>query len=364
MFLMTKGQTPPSLVNTKCPHCGNTQVESGGNRKRKLRTLEGTQTCHVKRWRCRGCKRQLGSTYPKDCPRSSWYSLKLQSVFMATQNYRVTEAVHQDLAVILEYSITQRTRLAWSGKAAMRAARRTDKENSSLAQRIAFGSIDDLRFGKHSRFTAYIYWEAQTGCPLAGDFEASREFTRVRDLLSSFKADVVLCDGGKEILEALNWLEVRPVVYRCWFHVLQSILVQTKKADRKAMLNDFKQLLGYKVLGEAEAFLWDVMFKRWTSVIQLLIGAWEGIKAWWSTRDFATNNVAERGNGRLWRRVHRRNIRSVGCGQDWLELGLYRVRHRKLRRKGKSVWRLLSSHDSPDSWISAVSTPLGRSTDF
>jgi hypothetical protein len=259
----------------------------------------------------------------------------------------------------------------------MRATRRTNKENSSLAKRIAFGSVDDIRFGKHSRFTAYIYWEArtarkvlsceqeaQTGCPLEADFEASREFTRVRDLLSTFKADAILCDGGKEILEALSWLEVRPIAYRCWFHVVQSILVLTKKEDRKAILADLKQLLGYKVLGEAEAFLWDVLFKRWTSVIQPLISAWDGIRAWWSTRSFATNNVAERGNGRVWRRVHRRNIRSLACGQDWLVVGLYRVRHRKLRSKGKSVWRLLSSRDSPDSWVTAVSTPLGRSTDF
>ena len=363
---MTNRQPPPTLVNTKCPHCGNTHIESGGNRKRKLRTLTGTQICYVKRWRCRGCKRQLGSSYPRDCPRSSWYSLKLQSVYITTQNYRVTEAVHQDLAVIFEYPLTQRTRLAWSGKAAMRAARRTSKENSSLAKRIAFGSVDDLRFGKHSRFTAYIYWEAQTGCPLAGSFEASREFIRVRDLLSlsTFKADAILCDGGKEILEALSWLEVRPIAYRCCFHVIQGVLVLTKKADRNAVLNDLKQLLGYKVLGEAEAFLWDVVFKRWTSVIQPLVSAWDGIRAWWSTRNFATNNVAERGNGRVWRRVHRRNIRSVECGKDWLVVGLYRVRHRKLMRKGKSAWRLLSSRDSPDSWISAVSTPLGRSTDF
>ena len=67
----------------------------------------------------------------------------------------------------------------------------------------------------------------------------------------------------------------------------------------------------------------------------------------------------ERGNGRVWHRVHRRNVR-----KDWLVVGLYRIRHRKLRRKDKSAWRLLSSRDSPDSWISAVSTPLRRSTDF
>ena len=361
---MTNRQTPPALVNTKCPHCGNTQVESGGNRKRKLRTLGGTQICHVKRWRCSQCKRQLGSSYPNDCPRSSWYSLKLQSVFVITQNYRVTEAVHQDLVVILEYPITQRTRLAWSGKAALRASRRTKKENSSLAKRIAFGSIDDIRFGKHSRFTAYIYWEAQTGCPLEANFEASREFTRVRDLLSTFKADAILCDGGKEILEALSWLEVRPMAYRCWFHVLQSMMLLVKKDNRQALLKDLRQLLDYRILGEAEAFLWDVLFKRWTSIIQPLVSAWNGIKAWWSTRSFATNNVAERGNGRLWRRVHRRNIRSLERGQNWLVVGLYRVRHRKLRVKGKSVWKLLSSRNSPESWITAVNTPLSRSTDF
>ena len=266
--------------------------------------------------------------------------------------------------MIFDYPITQRTRLAWSSKAAMRAARRTNKENSLLAKRIAFGSVDDIRFGKHSRFTAYIYWEAQTGCPLAGDFEASRAFSRVRDLLSTFKADAILCDGGKEILEALNWLEVRPTDYRCWFHVMQSMLLLVKKDDRQVLLKDLQQLLDYRILGEAEAFLWDVLFKRWTSVIQPLVSAWNGIRAWWSTREFATNNVAERGNGRVWRRVHRRNIRSVERGKDWLVVGLYRVRHRKLMRKGKSAWRLLSSRDSPDSWITAVSTPLGRSTDF
>ncbi len=100
---------------------------------------------------------------------------------------------------------------------------------------------------------------------------------------------------GQRFLAALSWLELRPVAYRCWFHLVHSY-----------------------VLGEAEAFLWGVLFSRWTSVIQPLISAWAGIRAWWGARQFSTNNVAERGNGRLWRRVHRCNIRSVRCGQDWL----------------------------------------------
>jgi hypothetical protein len=285
-------------------------------------------------------------------------------MFITTQNYRLTEAAQLDLCFALEYPITQRTRIAWSMKAAYRAKLRTTRENSWLAKRIAFGSVDDLRFGKGSRYTAYIYWEAQTGTPLNASFATSRDFTRVRDILSDFKADAILCDGAPEILEALSWLSVRPVAYRCWFHVLHNILQNTKKENRKAIQKDLQQLLEYKVLGEAEAFLWDVLFPRWVGVIQPLVKAWEGIKAWWLARDFTTNNVAERGNGRLWRRTRCRNIRSLEVGQDWLVVGLYRVRHRPLQQSGESPWKSLSSWDSPGSWMTALSTPLGRSTDF
>ncbi|MER3536880.1 MAG: hypothetical protein C4301_05175, partial [Thermus sp.] len=104
--------SPSSIV--PCPQCGATRValrskhreESGGYRRRKLRTFRGIQEVRVKRIRCAQYGRQKRAFYPvasrrehraasrrehraasrrehrEDCSRSRWYAISIQEHFL------------------------------------------------------------------------------------------------------------------------------------------------------------------------------------------------------------------------------------------------------------------------------------------
>ena len=88
----------------------------------------------------------------------------------------------------------------------------------------------------------------------------------------------MVSDGAQEVGEALGWLGRKLLWARCGFHLMREVRA---KVDRKAWGEIRKDLRGLRGLrpGEREAFFWK----------ELLPPPW-------------TNNVAEVGHGRLWRR--------------------------------------------------------------
>ncbi|WP_297861019.1 hypothetical protein [Meiothermus sp.] len=109
---------------------------------------------------------------------------------------------------------------------------------------------------------------------------------------------------------------------------IREILGKTPRDQRNRLQLELQVLLEMKTLGEAEA-----------------------------------NNTAEVGNGRLWRRQKRRNIRSIPRAKDWLQIALYRTRHRPIQHS-LSAWQRFSNQSSPKCWFLPIITPLRYSTEF
>lgn len=319
--------------------------------------------CKVRRLRCVKCKRQVGCEYPADCPRYRWYSIRFQGIFAVLDSYRVREGVKEDMACLLQYPVCLETRLSWAATRCYRAEQLMAKENPHLLGQIEVGSVDDWVYGVGGRGFGYVYWEGLSGCPIAADLSEERGFERVRDLVADLPPKVMLSDGAAEIKEALSWLGRRLTHVRCWFHILKDILSRTAKDKQKELLSDLQALLKMNKLGDAEAQLWQVLLPKYKGVIEPLIRAWEQIKTYWLKPDLPkTNNVAEQGNARLWRREKRRNIRSKVRGLDWLSSAIYRVRHRPIQ--AQSPWNRLTKLPSPSFWVLPLIFSLKHSTDF
>ncbi|WP_297860113.1 hypothetical protein [Meiothermus sp.] len=304
------------------------KVECGGYRKRKLRTLNGIEETRLKRLRCAGCKRQIRVEYTPECQRYRWYSRLVQGLFAILDSYRVTEAVKADIAALLGYPIVLATRLDWAQSGGDRGQTLLKAENAQIKGLIRTVCVDDWVYGRDSRGQGYGVWEAQSGCPVSADLAEERGFERVRDLLSDGLLDDVVSDGAPEIAEALHWLGSKVQQVRCWFHLSRDILGKTPQDQRNRLQLELQVLLEMKTLGEAEA-----------------------------------NNTAEVGNGRLWRRQKRRNIRSIPRAKDWLQIALYRTRHRPIQHS-LSAWQRLSNQSSPKCWFLPIITPLRYSTEF
>ncbi|AEB11079.1 hypothetical protein Marky_2205 [Marinithermus hydrothermalis DSM 14884] len=340
--------SPSSIV--PCPHCGATREESGGYRRRKLRTFRGIQEVRVKRIRCAQCKRQKRALYPEDCPRSRWYAISIQEHFLILASHRAPESVQNDLAKNLGFPLTRPTRLRWLRSAGARAKRLLQRENRLLRGRVYWGSVDEWAFGRGPKGYGYLYFEAWTGCPLWGDLGHRRRYERVRELLWRLPPRLgVVSDGAQEVGEALGWLGRRLLWARCAFHLMREVRA---KVDRKAW-GEIRE--GLRVLrglgpGEREAFFWKELLPRWGKALEGWVRAWEGLQEAWGAEVPPpwTNNVAEVGHGRLWRRRRRRVLRSLEVGESWLMVGLYRMRHRRIGEK--SPWERLTGTLSPECW--------------
>lgn len=305
----------------------------------------------------------MGCKYPEGCPRYRWYSTVFQGIFAILDSYRVSEIVKEDMAALLQYPVSLPTRLCWAATRGYRAKHLMSKENPHLLGQIEVGSVDDWVYGVGSRGFGYVYWEGLSGCPIAADLAQERSFERVRDLVADLPPKVLLSDGAAEIKEAISWLGRRLNHVRCWFHILKDVLSRTTKDKQKELLGELQALLKIPKLGEAEAQLWQVLLPKYKGVIEPLIRAWEQIKTYWLKPDLPkTNNIAEQGNGRLWRREKRRNIRSKLRGRDWLSSAIYRVRHRPIH--SHSPWNRLTKLPSPKFWVLPLIHSLIHSTDF
>ncbi|GIW36771.1 MAG: hypothetical protein KatS3mg073_0916 [Meiothermus sp.] len=340
------------------------KVECGGYRKRKLRTLNGIEETRLKRLRCAACKRQIRVEYTPECQPYRWYSRLVQGLFAILDSYRVTVAVKADIAALLGYPIVLATRLDWAESGGYRGQTLLKAENAQIKGLIRKVCVDDWVYGRDSRGQGYGVWEAQSGCPISADLAEERGFERVRDLLSDGSLDYVVSDGAPEITEALNWLGSKVQQVRCWFHLSRDILGKTTKDQRNRLQLELQVLLEMKTLGEAEAYFWQVLLPRWKGCLEPLMRAWNQVKSYWlEPRLPKTNNTAEVGNGRLWRRQKRRNIRSIPRAKDWLQIALYRTRHRPIQHS-LSAWQRLSNQSSPKCWFLPIITPLRYSTEF
>jgi hypothetical protein len=301
--------------------------------------------------------------YTQECQRYRWYSRLVQGLFSILDSYRVTEAVKEDIAELLGYPIVLATRLDWAESWSYRGQALLEAENAQIKGLIKDVCVDDWVYGRDSRGQSYVVWEAKSGCPISADLATERSFERVRDLLMDWLPDHVVSDGAPEIAEALSWLGYKVQQIRCWFHLLKDISGKTAKDHWDQLQMELQVLLEMKTLGEGEAYFWQVLLPKWRGSLEPLMRAWDQVKSYWLDPQLPkTNNSAEVGNGRLWRREKRRNIRSIPRGTDWLKTALYRIRHRPIQH-ALSAWQRLTGKSSPKSWVLPIITSLRYSTE-
>jgi predicted nucleic-acid-binding Zn-ribbon protein len=317
-----------SVQEIECPKCHSKQVEHGGYRVRKLRTLEGIQEPKVLKLRCRNCKKHLRSVYPEDTPRASWYSQRVHAVMTVLSTHHVNEGCREEIADILGYPLTLKTHQGWQESRARRIEQQERQQERQQEQRQdgpEVASIDECKLGSS---WAYTVTDTATDYVCTSALSERRNLFVVRDLVAEVEPKAVISDGCKSIEAGLHWFPKIPHG-RCWFHVMQDVCRKVKKEDRPKLVADLQVLYENETLPAAERWLRHLMDCYDTTILMPLMNAWQSLKWWWKLPAMPlTNNTSEHLYGNLWPREKKRDKRSDTRKQAWLTEALWRHNHK------------------------------------
>lgn len=328
-----KTQTYPnaSVQEIECPKCQSKQVESGGYRVRKLRTLEGIQEPRVLKLGCRNCKKHLKSVSPEDTPRASWYSQRVHALMTVLSVHHVSEGCRTEVAEILAYPLTLKTHQAWQEGRARRIEQQ--ERQQTLGQNTPeVASIDECKLGGS---WAYTVTDTSTDYICTSALSDSRNLFVVRDLVAKVEPKAVISDGCKSIEAGMHWFPKIPHG-RCWFHVTQEVCRKVKKEERPQLVADLQVLYENETLPAAERWLRYLMERYDTTILMPLLNAWQGLKWWWKLDTMPlTNNTSEHLYGNLWPRQKKRDKRTDTRKKAWLTEAIWRHNHKPVT-EGKS----------------------------
>ena len=159
--------------------------------------------------------------------------------------------------------------------------------------------------------------------------------------LAGMKVKMVITDGGKGLLNALDDFYPESSRQRCWFHKMSNVLTRLRKANQSACLRGLRKVYCARSRAEAET-LYAAWARDWTEKepsavrcveadLESLLSFYSRPKAHWKM--LRTTNAIER----CFREVRRRT-RSIGCFVNDASLermiyGLFRFLNE--RRAGK-----------------------------
>ena len=346
-------QTYPkaSLQKINCPRCQENNVEHGGYRNRKLRTVRGIEERKVMKLRCRNCKKHLKNIYPKDTPRASWYSTKIHGLMAILSVHHVTEGCCLDVAELFEYPLVFKTRQAWQDSR-VRRIEQQERAYESLIREPEVGSIDECKIGSSWGYTL---------TDTASDFVCSyavtdrRNFSTIRSLVAQVEPKAIISDGCKSIQAAMSWFNYIPHG-RCWFHVMQDVCSNVSKEDRPDLVADLQVLYENDTLAAAHRWYTHLMDTYEQAVLQPLINSWHQLKWWWKLEDMPlTNNTSEHLYAKLWPRQRKRDKRSDDRKKAWLAEAIWRHNHKPVFDKTpfESLFELPSLFNRLD-WLKII----------
>jgi len=224
--------------------------------------------------------------------------------------------------------LTAETRATWQTRGALRAERLHARE---LQGGVVVASLDEFRVGS---WWVYTLTEA---CPepvegvksqaVVGYSFSERCDERVVgeliELIATHDPQALISDGCQTIAAARAYFADKPQG-RCWFHVIKARYGEEQLAP--------------------------------------LFNAWGQLKQYWLIAGMPlTNNASGTLYRALWPRMRKRAARALHRARDWFMQALWRWHHHLIC--GKSPWQRFCGRPSPH-WLTALLTPLGRSSDF
>lgn len=313
-----------SVQEMVCPKCQGKDIEHGGYRTRKLRTLEGIQEPKVLKLRCRKCKKHLRSAYPKDTPRASWYSHRVHAVMAVLSTHHVNEGCRAEVAAVLEYPLTPKTQNTWQ-EARARRIEQQERQKATRQDGPEVASIDECKLGAS---WAYTVTDTATAYVCASALSENRNLFVVRDLVAVVEPQAVISDGCPSIQAGMHWFPKIPHG-RCWFHVILDACRKVNKDERPKLIADLHVLYENETLPAAERWLRHLMERYDTPILAPLLNAWQGLKWWWRLPEMPlTNNTSEHLYGNLWPRQKKRDKRTNTRKKAWLKEALWRHNHK------------------------------------
>lgn len=291
-------QTYPkaSLMKIDCPRCQENNVEHGGYRLRKLRTLNGIEERKVLKLRCRACKKHLRNIYREGTPRASWYSTKMHGLMAILSVHHVTEGCCADVAELFEYPLTLKTRQAWQDSR-VRRIEQQERAYKALIHEPEVGSVDECKIGSS---WGYTLTDTESDFVCSYDVTDKRNFSTVRSLIAQVEPKAVMSDGCKSIQAAMSWFSYIPHG-RCWFHVMQDVCSNVSKEDRPGLVADLQVLYQNDTLAAAQRWYNHLMDTYEQPILQPLINSWHQLKWWWHLEAMPlTNNTSEHIYSKLW----------------------------------------------------------------
>lgn len=318
---------PEGIITEKsCPRCGDERIQSGGYRERKLRDIGGIKERQVKKLRCSTCKKPRGCIYPEDTLRHSWYSDRVHGLVTILDVHQTKEGCIEEVADLLEYPLTQKTRDSWQESRERRIESNNKEANAVIDNEdIGITSIDEFKMGKS---WGYTLTDVLTMFVLTYNVATQRSFLTVRDMLAKIEPKVVISDGCKVIAAALAWFKDIKVG-RCWFHVIKSVVANTPKELKDEMKWDLEFLYTRETIPEAERFLRILLDRYETSSLMPLLNAWHNLKAYWRIPNMPlTNNASEQLYSAITPRRRKRDKRTEVRQKAYLAEIVWRHNHK------------------------------------
>lgn len=327
-----------SVTEKACPRCGSEGIQSGGYRKRKLRNLGGIEKTLVKKLRCSQCKKHRGCIYPEGTLRHSWYSEEIHGLMTILSAHQTKEGCLDEVADLLAYPLTQKTRDIWQE----RRVRRIESSNKKLyilRDNIGITSIDEFKI---SKAWAYTLTDITSKFVLTYGIASKRSFLLVRSMLAKIEPKVVISDGCKVIAAALAWFKDIKVG-RCWFHVIKSVVSNASKDQKDDLKWDLEFLYSCTTLPEAERFLRTLQDRYDITILMPLFNAWQHLKSYWKIPDMPlTNNASEQLYNAITPRRRKRDKRTTVRQQAYLAEIIWRHNHKP--RYGFTPWQHISNN--------------------
>ena len=268
---------------------------------------------------------------------------------------QVDEGCANEVAEWLGYPLKAETGAAWPSTEVWRSEQYEAKEE---VPELGVASLDECKLGSGWMYTLT---DAESQALLAFEPGPERNETTVRALLSEHTPEVVMTDGCPSIEAALAYLpELQEG--RGWFHVIKDVLATFPKNDREKVAWDLEFLYRSETLDDAERFLNILKNKHTSEPLAPLMNAWQQLENYWLIDDMPlTNNASETLYNALWPRQRKRIIKSLHRTLDWFKQARWRWNHHLVREL--TPWQRLTAKTSPH-WLTALVTPLSRSTDF